>query len=75
VEDEVEWKTMNFLQHLSLRLFGHAYLRREQRNGWRGSLPIYAVKCKVHDLVYEDYPHGFDEHFMCPRCWEERTKK
>ena len=36
----------------------------------RGSLPLYAVRCKRHGL-FKDYPHGWDGYFTCPKCWEE----
>jgi len=52
---------------------GHAFLRFERREGWKGSLPIYAVKCKKHG-VYEDYPHGYGHYFQCPKCLEEAEK-
>jgi len=39
------------------------------KEGWRGSLPFYRVKCECGE-VYEDYLHGFEgEQFTtCPHC-------
>jgi len=59
-------------QRLQLRILGYAYLKHEQRSGWKEPLPIFVVKCRKHG-VYVDYPHGFRGYFVCPQC-EKETK-
>jgi len=49
---------------------GYVFIRYEKREGWKGFLPIYLVKCKIHGL-FTDYPHGFNENFSCPDCLKE----
>ena len=61
-------------QQIQLRLSGRVFLRMEKREGWKGHLPIYAVKCKKHGL-FQDYPHGFTKYFSCPKCREEETRQ
>ena len=58
---------MNALQRLELFLTGRAYVGHRRRPGWTGSLPFFAFKCPIHGIV-EDYPHGWDNYFNCPRC-------
>ena len=62
---------LSLKQRISLRLLGYTYLKHEKRPGWNGELPIYLVRCPKHG-VFEDYPHGFDGHFHCPKCVEEQ---
>jgi len=50
------------------RLFGSVYLEHRQLEGWSGPLSFHLVKCPVHG-PYEDYPHGYDQAFRCPKCW------
>jgi hypothetical protein len=63
-------KSLTLWQRLQLRILGYAYLRHEQREGWREPLPIFAVKCSKHG-VYEDYPHGLRGYFVYPQCKKE----
>jgi len=58
---------MSWWQKLKLKIFGKAFLRMERREGWTGSLPIYALWCKEHG-IFEDYKHGFYKRFRCPEC-------
>jgi len=37
-------------------------------------MPIYLVRCPRHGL-FEDYPHGYDRYFECPKCFEEITRR
>ena len=34
-------------------------------------MPIYLAYCKRHRIYYLDYPHGYDEYFVCPLCLKE----
>ena len=61
---------LSLWQRLVLKINGHVFLRYEKRQGWKGYLPIYLVKCKKHGL-YEDYKHGYREYFICPLCLHE----
>jgi len=65
---------LTLLQRIKLYLTGTVYLEHQKRPGWTGYLPFYAVKCPIHG-VFEDYPHGFDDYFLCPQCYEERWSK
>lgn len=66
---------LSLRQRLILRLFGCVFLRYEKREGWRGSLPIYLVYCKLHNLYYLDYPHSWDSHFYpCPQCRKKEAR-
>jgi len=64
---------LSLWQRIVLKINGSVFLGWEIREGWRGPLKIYAVKCKKHGL-YEDYRHGHSETFQCSECLEE-TKK
>lgn len=55
---------------LQLATLGYAFLRWEKRPNWLRPLPIYLVRCRKHGL-FEDYPHGWDETFICPKCAQE----
>jgi hypothetical protein len=61
-------------QRLQLLLKGYTFLRWEKRPGWSGYLPIYLVKCRRHGL-FEDYPHGYREYFICPKCLQEANEE
>ena len=67
-------KDIGAWKKLKLRIFGYVYLRQEKRTGWKGYLPIYLVVCRKHGY-YEDYPHGYNQRFNCPKCLEEKVKK
>jgi len=68
---------LNLIQKLQLKILGHAYLFHATKNGWKGKLPFYIVKCKKHNIFFIDYPHGFppNQYFNCPLCLKEMTKK
>lgn len=57
-----------FLKWFLLHLHGHVYLYHARKQGWNGQLPFYIVYCKVHNLYYLDYPHGYNLDFTCPKC-------
>lgn len=59
---------LNLRQRLSLRLKSYVYLGHYRYNGWRGSLPFYAFKCKHHGLQV-NYPHGHEEKLTCYECF------
>jgi len=62
---------LTFWQRILLRLLGHVYLFHAQKEGWKGSLPFYLVKCRQHGILYLDYPHGYRNYFSCPLCRKE----
>jgi hypothetical protein len=64
---------LSIRQKIQLLIKGYAFLRYEKRKGWRDYLPIYIVKCNKHGL-FEDYPHGYNGYFICPKCREEEKK-
>ena len=37
---------------------------------WNSPLPYYSFKCSKHGTVY-NYPSGFDQKLICPKCLEE----
>ena len=63
---------LSLWQRLILKLRGYVYLFHAKKKGWKGSLPFYLVKCKEHNLLFIDYPHGYRGYFNCPKCFEER---
>jgi len=62
--------SLPLLRRLQLKLFGYAYIGHRRQPGWKGPLPFYAFKCRVHGLV-EDYPHGYNKRLDCPLCIRE----
>lgn len=65
---------VSFWRRFQLKVRGYAYLRHEKRRGWKASLPIYLVRCKKHGL-YTDYPHGYSQYFLCPKCLDEEVTR
>jgi hypothetical protein len=65
-------KSLSLWQKIVLHINGYVFLRYEKRRGWSGALPIFLVKCKKHGL-FEDYPHGYKEYFICPVCLQEES--
>ena len=65
---------LSLWQRLLLKLRGYVYLFHAKKKGWKGSLPFYLVKCKTHNILFVDYPHGFfpNQYFNCPLCLKER---
>jgi hypothetical protein len=61
---------LSLWQKFQLFVSGSCFLRWEKRQDWKDYLPIYLVKCKRHGL-FEDYPHGYGEYFICPKCMKE----
>jgi len=64
-------KKLSLLKRFILKTRGYVFLRHEKKEGWNGYLPIYLVHCKVHDIYFEDYPHGHSKRFDCPLCLKE----
>jgi hypothetical protein len=64
-------RRLTLWQRIQLRLSGCCFLRWEKRLGWSDYLPIYLVRCKRHNIYFEDYPHGYEGYFLCPKCMEE----
>ena len=64
---------LNLWQRFQLWLLGYAKLFTRAKEGWRGPLPFYIVRCEQHGY-YIDYPHGWRRYFLCPKCLEEREK-
>ena len=46
------------------------YIGMLTRDGWLGHLPFFRNTCKKCGEVYDDYPHGYDNHIFCPKCGE-----
>ena len=65
---------LSLWQKFVLLINGSVFLRWEKQEGWSGYLKIYAVKCPKHGL-YEDYPHGYNALFECPKCQKEAVEK
>lgn len=45
-------------QRLHIALFGRVYLEDRTKEGWKGTLPFYAFKCRKHSIVV-NYPEGY----------------
>jgi hypothetical protein len=60
---------LSLMQRLKLRILGYVYVGEFQDWGFRGVLPFYAVRCRLHG-IFLDYPHGYKEYFLCPKCME-----
>ena len=45
----------------------YRYVGHRQMPGWKGALPFYEFRCKVHGLV-ESYPAGYGQVLRCPLC-------
>ena len=62
---------LNIVDKIILKISGNVFTEHKQREGWRGPLPFYAFKCKIHGLV-ESYPQGYRGRLDCPKCVAER---
>jgi hypothetical protein len=58
---EVRMSTNGFLILLRLLLVGYAKAFEKNR------LEYYIFNCKKHGRVV-DYPHGYDNYLVCPKC-------
>ncbi len=58
---------LSLMQKISLALFGRARVGLRTREGWRGSIMHYAIKCPKHGVVVT-YPTGFKGVLKCPKC-------
>ena len=56
---------------MKLASFLTGYMEHRKYPRWKGFLPFYRKKCKIHG-VYVDYLHGYKEYFQCPKCGDER---
>lgn len=66
-----------FLQWLRLKLHGFVYFKHDMKDGWKGKLPFYIVRCPRHGY-FLDYLHGVEGYnagFGCPLCLEETVRK
>jgi hypothetical protein len=59
---------LSLLKWLKLKISGKTFLRYEKREGWKGKLPFYIVRCSRCKQLYMDYPHGHKNYFLCPNC-------
>jgi hypothetical protein len=70
--EEVQWLKsklkLGLWQRLKLKINGKVFVGYAKREGWKGKLPFYIVRCKKHSIYFLDYPHGFDPYFTCPLC-------
>ena len=64
---------LSLLQRLTLQIRGYVYLFHAKKDGWKGKLPFYLVKCKRHGVFFIDYPHGYRGYFNCPVCMKEEV--
>ena len=64
---------LSLLQRLLLEIQGYVYLFHAEKDGWKGKLPFYLVKCKRHRFFFIDYPHGYHKYFNCPLCMKEEA--
>ena len=69
-EDDI--KRLPLFKRFVLKIRGYIFLRYEKRGSWEKYLPIYLVHCNIHDIYFEDYPHGYSGRFDCPLCLKER---
>ena len=58
---------MNLIQWFKLWATGSLYVGHRTREGWKGALPHYLIRCPVHGLV-TTYPRGYAQRLKCPRC-------
>lgn len=64
---------LSLRQWLTLKIQGEVYVYHAGKNGWKGELPFYIIRCKTHGY-FLDYPQGFPRHnqgFTCPFCLAE----
>jgi len=59
-------------ERIKLKLNGEVYVFHARKLGWTGDLPFYIVKCGKCKTLFLDYPHGYGEYFLCPKCWDEK---
>jgi hypothetical protein len=67
---EIVELTANFsrLMRVKLMLRGRVSIGMKTRPGWNGHLEHFIIRCPIHKILFEDYPHGWDDHFHCPEC-------
>jgi hypothetical protein len=65
---------LSWLDKLKIKIGFPKYVGHYTNNGWSGSLPFYIVWCHYHKIFFIDYPHDYDGHFHCPKCFEEAER-
>ena len=58
---------LSFIQKVKLRFFDIAYVGDHIEVGWLSKIPLYAFKCKQHNLQY-GYPIGQSRLLICNEC-------
>ena len=58
---------LSLFTKVSVRLLGPSRIGEIKEEGWTGSMPLYAAKCKEHGY-FTDYPHGWERELRCPEC-------
>ena len=74
-DDDVYFVRVGFWKKLKLKLFGRTYLCHIEREGWRAPLPIFLFRCEKHGIYAIDYPHGYSQYLLCPKCFEEEQRR
>ena len=36
---------------------------------------VYLAYCREHGIYFLDYPHGYSQYLLCPRCFEEWKRR
>lgn len=63
---------MSVLSRLLFKYF-HVpeFIEYRKLPGWKGPLPFYRCYCRIHHLIYETYPSGYQGFLQCPECLAE----
>ena len=60
---------ISVMERLKLKLNGRIYAFHARMEGWNGGeLPFYIIKCEKCGTYFLDYPHGYENYFLCPKC-------
>lgn len=70
----IDSRKVPLIHKLICRLLGYSYLGKFKPKGFRDYTSFYLLYCKVHNVYYVDYVHGYLGYFLkCPLCVADAT--
>ena len=64
----VDASNFSVWKHLKVAIFGRAKIGVAWIGNGLGD--IFLSRCRIHDVFFLDYPHGYSQVLSCPKCQE-----